>query len=57
MSLIGILLVICIVGVFVWLLTQLPMPPIFRNIVIAVAALVVLLWLLRGLGGMHLPRL
>lgn len=57
MSLIAVLLVIVIVGVIVYLLTQLPMPPVFRNATIAVAALLVLLWVLSklGLGSVTLP--
>lgn len=54
MSIIAILLVIAIAGVIVWALTLLPMPPVFRNVIIAVAVILVLLWLLGQVGGVNL---
>ena len=50
MSLVSLLITIAIIGVFVWLLTQLPMPAPFKNVIIGVALLLVLLWLLKLLG-------
>lgn len=59
-SLLAILLVIALVGLVVWLILQLPIPPLFKNLIIGVAAIFVVLWLislLLGGGPIHLPRL
>jgi hypothetical protein len=50
---------IALVGVIVYLIvTYLPMPQVFKTIIIVVAALVVILWLIQmlGLTGPSLPR-
>jgi hypothetical protein len=57
MSIIAILLIIAIIGVIVWLITQAPMPPVFRNVIIGVAVLLLLLWLLQQFGGVSVLRL
>jgi hypothetical protein len=44
---IEILIVIAVVGVIVYLLGLLPMPAPFRNILWAVAAILILLWVLQ----------
>jgi hypothetical protein len=56
---IALLLGIAIVGVIVWLIIQAPMPPMFRNVIIGVAVLLLLLGLLHGfgyVGGAGFPR-
>ncbi len=55
MSLIGVLLVIALIGVVVWLILQIPMPPVFRNLILGVAIVVIILWLLSKIGGVDLP--
>lgn len=50
MGLIELILVIAIIGVLTWLILQLPMPQPFKNIIIAVVAIFVILWLLQNLG-------
>lgn len=49
-SLITLLLVIAIVGFVVWLLTRIDMPPVFHQILVAVAAIGVILYALRVFG-------
>jgi hypothetical protein len=56
---IALLLGIAVVGVIVWLIIQAPMPPVFRNVIIGLAVLLLLLFLLHGfgyVGGPGLPR-
>jgi hypothetical protein len=49
--LIQILLVIVVVGLIVWVVVRyIPMEPIFKNILIAVAAIVLILYLARVFG-------
>ena len=52
------LLVLCLVfGVVVWIIQQLPLPPPFGNIAIAVLALIFVLILIGAfLGEMPFPR-
>lgn len=57
MDLISLILVIAILGVIVWAVTTyLPMPPMFKNLIILVAVLVVALWLLGQLGAVPALR-
>jgi hypothetical protein len=50
MSLISIILTIAIIGLVVWIILQIPMPAPFKNVIIGVALLLILLWLLKHLG-------
>jgi len=45
---------LAVVGFVVWLVLQVPMPPLFKNIILGVVALFGVLWLLQ-LVGVHLP--
>lgn len=57
MSLIGLILVIAVIGFIVWLVTTyVPMPPVFKNVLIVVAVIVVLLWLLSAFSPGLLNR-
>lgn len=47
---IDVLIYIAGVGLLVWILTQIPMPVQFRNIIIGVACFVLIVWLIRGSG-------
>ena len=49
-SLVTLVLVIAIVGFLCWLILQLPMPPIFRNVIIGVISIFLIIWLLQHLG-------
>lgn len=49
MSLLSAVLVLALVGFVVWLILQIPMPQIFRTIIIAVVTIVLILWLLQAL--------
>lgn len=58
MDLIYLILVVAILGVVVWAVTTyLPMPPMFRNLIILIAILVVALWLLGQLGAVPSLRI
>lgn len=50
MSLISILVAIAIFGFIVWILTQIPMPAVVRNIIIGFACLFIVLYALQLLG-------
>jgi hypothetical protein len=54
MGIIAIVIVLAILGVFCWFLTTLPMPPMFRNLIYAVIAIGMLLWLLDYAGATHI---
>lgn len=54
MSILAILLIIAILGVAVWALTLLPMPQPFKNLLIAVAVILVLVWVISQVGGVNL---
>lgn len=51
MDLISVLLVVAVVGFFVWLLiTYVPMPPPIQTVIVVVTAIVLVLYVLRALG-------
>ena len=45
---------IALIGVVVWLLFQIPMPEPFKKIILAVAIILLILWLLTGNSGLSL---
>jgi hypothetical protein len=47
---ITILLSVAIAGFLVWIVTQIPMPPVFRNVIIGVACLCLIIWILQVFG-------
>lgn len=55
---IEIILMLAIVGFCVWLVLQIPMPDVFRKIIIGVVAVFLILWVLQQLGvSTGFPRL
>lgn len=50
MTLVGIILTIAIAGFIVWLITQINMPPLFKNIIYGVVALFLIIYVLQLLG-------
>jgi hypothetical protein len=55
-SILVIILMLALIGVVLWaVLRFVPMPSPWPQVIIAVAAILVLLWLLRGIGGVALP--
>lgn len=50
-GIIELLIIIAIIGVIAWGLTQLPMPQVMKTVIIVAAALFCLLLVLRSLGG------
>ena len=51
-ALIYLLIVLCIVGVILWGIQQIPgIPPIVKTVVYVLVAVILLLWLLNLLGG------
>lgn len=47
---IHLLLVLVIVGFIVWVLLQVPMPQVIKNIIIGAVAIVLVIWLLQMFG-------
>lgn len=43
-------LLLAIVGFICWLILQIPMPQIFKNVILGVICIVVVLWALQVLG-------
>jgi hypothetical protein len=56
MGLIELVVILIVVGMLLWLVTQLPLDPTIQNIIRGVVILVVVLWLLRLFVG-DLPLL
>lgn len=57
MGLIELLLVLVIIGFLTWIVMQIPMPQVFRNIAVGVIVLFVVIWLLQRLqliGNIHI---
>ena len=50
MSLVAMIVVLAVAGFLCWLVLQIPMPAPFRNIIIGVMCLFLVLWLLQQLG-------
>lgn len=49
---IELIIVLVVLGVLLWFITHyVPMDPMFRNLIYVVAVVLVLIWLLRALGG------
>lgn len=56
MIMIGLLLTLAFLGLIVWLIvTYLPMPPVFRTLILIVTAVVVILYLANAFGIVDLP--
>jgi hypothetical protein len=57
-SLIGLFIILCVFAVLYWGMTQLPLPPVVKTVIIVVMALVMLLFIYNmfvggGNGGIH----
>lgn len=53
-TLLAAILVIAVVGILVWFLSTLPMPVVFRNAIIAIACVGVIIYLFRVFAGVRL---
>jgi hypothetical protein len=51
MSLISLLVAVIIVGLIVWLIRYLPLPPPFRTIATVIVVIILILWLLSSFTG------
>lgn len=52
MDLLTLLLVVAVIGFFVWAITTyIPMAPIFKTVIIAIAVIVLVLFVLRSFGA------
>lgn len=47
---ISIILTIAVVGFIVWIITQIPMPQLFKNIIYGVVAICLIIYVLQVLG-------
>jgi hypothetical protein len=61
MPLVNVIVILAVLGFIAWLvITYIPMPPIFKTVIIVVVVIVVCLWLLRltGVGNLYIepPR-
>ncbi len=54
MSLISLLIVILVLGLLIYLVDLLPLPPPFKLAARIVIVLIAILWLLQGVGGFNL---
>lgn len=55
---ITLLLTIAIFGFLAWIVLQIPMPSVFRNILLGVMCLLLVIWVLQSLGvSTGIPRL
>ncbi len=51
MSLISLIITLAVVGFLLWLvLTYIPMPPPFKQVITVIVVIVLVLWLLNGFG-------
>jgi uncharacterized membrane protein YeaQ/YmgE (transglycosylase-associated protein family) len=50
MSIIALLVTLAIAGFVIYLILQIPMPQVFRNVILGVVCLVLVLWVLQQLG-------
>lgn len=60
MSLVSLVLVLVVAGFLCWLCLQIPMPQVFRNVIIGVVCFFLVLWVLQQLGlvsGLPVVRL
>ena len=53
MGLIELIVAIAVFGFVVWLCLQIPMPAPFKNIIVGVVCLALVLWLLQSFGLIH----
>jgi len=51
-SIISIIILIALAGFVAWLVMQIPMPPPFRNVLLGVLILLLIIWVLQQLGVM-----
>lgn len=50
MNIFDLVLAVAAVGFLVWIILQIPMPQIFRNIIIGVVAFAAVIWVLQHFG-------
>lgn len=53
MGILELVLTLAVAGFVVFLILQIPMPQIFRTIIVSVVALVAILWVLQAFGLIH----
>jgi small basic protein len=53
MPIVTIIIVLIVVGLLIGVVTRLPMPEFWRNLIIAVAAIGTIIWLLSATGLLH----
>ena len=50
MTILSLLLTLAIAGAIVYLITLIPMPPVFKNVIIVIATIFLLLYVLQSFG-------
>lgn len=54
MSLIGLLIALIIIAVIVWIISIMPLPHPWKTILMIAVALIFIIYLLQGLGGINI---
>lgn len=50
MNIIELVLTLAVVGFLVWIILQVPMPPVFRKLIVGVVAFALVIWVLQNFG-------
>jgi len=49
-SIISLIVLLAVAGFVVWIVLQIPMPQVFRNVILGVVCLALVLWVLQSFG-------
>jgi hypothetical protein len=53
MSLVGIMIVVVILALFLWAISMIPIEPRLKTVLYVVLAVLLIIWLISQLGGVH----
>lgn len=53
MNIIDLVVYIALAGFLVYIVTTIPMPAVFRNLIVGLACFAVVIWVLQSLGYLH----
>lgn len=53
MNIIELIITLAVAGFVTWVLLQIPMPAIFKNIILGVIAFALVIWVLQSFGLVH----
>jgi hypothetical protein len=49
-TLVSLVLILALVGFVIWVILQLPMPTVFRNVILGIVTVILILWVLQAIG-------